>query len=99
MRTQYCLALAAILLVAGCKTANDRVPAGPVDYACDCGKKARGDAGAQMPICCGKTMKVTSTIKDRTEWQCANINCGQKQWTDPDVPAPTCCDGKAMIRQ
>jgi hypothetical protein len=93
------ICLAALLLIGGGKTANYRPAGGPVDYGCACGAKARVNEGEPTPLHCGKSMNVTSTIHDRTEWTCSNINCGRKQWTDPDMPAPKCCDDKPMIRQ
>lgn len=71
-------ALSSLLaFAAACRTANDRPVSGPIDYKCvDCDKTATADAGARAPLCCDKTMQVTSSeFAEEITYTCAMEGC------------------------
>ena len=85
------LAAAMLLAFAACRTANDRPVAGALDYKCaDCDKTASANAGASAPLCCNKTMQVTSTeFAEEISYKCSMENCPKTKMAAAGAPAPS----------
>jgi DNA-directed RNA polymerase subunit RPC12/RpoP len=90
IKTTLAFSLAGLLAFAAtCRTANDRPTSGPTEYKCaDCSKVATADAGAPQPLCCGKTMQVTSTeFAEDVTYTCAA--CAKTNTAAAGAPAPS----------
>lgn len=98
LRALTSVALVGLVLAwsAGCRTANDRPGGGPVSYQCSsCNKTASAETQLDTPVCCNKSMTVTSTIANTEIYACT---CGSQKIVAKGSPAPQCCN-KAMTRQ
>lgn len=98
LRALTSVALMGLVLAwsAGCRTANDRPGGGPVSYKCtSCNKTATQETQLDTPVCCAKSMVVTSTTASIDTYTCG---CGSQKLVAKGAPAPQCCN-KAMTKQ